>query len=81
MNEKQNQSPEEKAAAVLKEVNQKIKDNPEIAIPEDDQPSAEEAAEQLKGSDADVDHSVGYDDQPETKETESQKKGSDADSN
>ncbi|MCD0488172.1 hypothetical protein LPB86_08020 [Pedobacter sp. MC2016-14] len=44
-----------------------------------DQPSKEEAAEQLKGSDADVDKQVGFDDQPDDNEKLEQQKGSDAD--
>ena len=41
---------------------------------------AEETAEQLKGSDADVDRSVGFDDQPNLEETKEQVKDTDADS-
>ena len=72
-------TPEENAASALKDVNQKIKDHPEANMPSDDQPSSEEAAEQLKGSDADVDQNVGYDNQPDSTQVQEQTKGSDAD--
>lgn len=63
------------AQAALKEVHQKIKDEPNSALPDDSQPSAEEAAEQLKGSDADIDRNIGFDDQPSVEETKEQEKG------
>ena len=59
MSDNKDQSQEEKSASVLKEVHEKA-DNSKPGLPEDDQPSADEAAEQLKGSDADVDRSVGF---------------------
>ena len=54
-------------------------DNSKPASSEDDQPSADDAAEQLKGSDADIDRSVGFDDQPGPEETKEQLKDTDAD--
>jgi hypothetical protein len=72
-------TPEENAASVLKEVNQNIKDNPDDNKPGDAQPSSGEAAEQIKGSDADMDQTVGYDNQPDSTAAEKQVKGSDAD--
>ncbi len=60
--------------------NQSNEENHKSNLPEDAQPTAEEAAEQLKGSDADVDRSVGFDDQPDLEETKEQLKDTDADS-
>ncbi|MHA4896284.1 hypothetical protein ACXZ1K_16140 [Pedobacter sp. PWIIR3] len=54
--------------------------NPKSALPNDGLPSAEETAEELKGSDADVDRSVGFDAQPGAEETKEQLKDTDADS-
>lgn len=79
MSKDQQQSPEERAAIVLKEVNQKIKDIPTPTDSTDSQTSAEEVAQQQKGSDADVDQSVGFDHQSDVKEAAEQARGSDAD--
>ena len=75
MSENKDQSNEEKAATVLKAVHQNVQDNPKSGLPDDVQPTDEEAAEQQKGSDADVDSNVGFDDQPDSEETKEQEKG------
>jgi|GEM_PF-4146366 len=77
MSENNNKSREETSVSVLKDVHQNVKKSPESTLPDDGQPSAEEAAEQLKGSDADVDRSVGFDDQPDSEEAKEQEKGTD----
>ena len=74
MSENKDQSQEEKSASVLKEVHEKA-DNPKSGSPEDGQPTNEEAAEQQKGSDADVDRNVGFDDQPDGETAKEQEKG------
>ena len=75
MTENKDQSNEEKATTVLKEVHQKVQDNPKSGLPDDGQPTEEEAAEQQRGSDADVDRNVGFDDQPDSEEIKKQEKG------
>ena len=75
MNEDKGKLTEEKVVNVLKEVHQKVTDEPKSGLPGDDQPTDEEAAEQQKGSDADVDRSVGFDDQPDSEESKEQEKG------
>lgn len=67
MSKDQKQSSEQKAVNVLKEVNRKIKYNPGSYKSSVNQPSAEETAEELKGSDADVDQDYGTDNQNNTK--------------
>jgi hypothetical protein len=80
MNTNDQKGKEEEAASVLKEVNQKaVQSSVDDALPNDEQPSTEEAAEQIKGSDADVDKNVGFDDQPSADQSAEEKKGSDAD--
>ena len=80
MNQEKNQTSEEKAALVLKEVYQKVEDKSvDKTINSDEALSAEETAEQIKGSDADVDPNVGYDAHPDAEESADQIKGSDAD--
>lgn len=74
MEQDQTQSNEEKSAAILKEVFQETSDKPE-----DPQVSTEEAADQIKGSDADADHPLADDDQPKADEAAEEIKGSDAD--
>lgn len=80
MSSNEEKGKEEKAVSVLKEVNQKAAEKSvEDAVPKDDQPSSEEAAEQVKGSDADVDQHVGFDDQASSEEAADESRGSDAD--
>lgn len=80
MSKDSNQSKEEKAISVLKDVNNKIKDAPiEENLPADDLPSSKEAAEQVKGSDADMDQSVGEEHQPDSKAAAKRAEASDAD--
>lgn len=80
MSENKGQSKEEKSASVLKEVHQKVADDQKSSLPDDGQPTDEEAPEQQKGSNADVDRSVGFDDQPVPEEAKEQVKDRDADS-
>jgi len=81
MNIDQDNQNEEKAAAVLKEVYQKAANTPvDETFADNNQSSPEDAAEQLKGSDADSDKSVGQDEQPTAAESAEEIKGSDADS-
>ncbi|WP_442591943.1 hypothetical protein ACSBL2_12020 [Pedobacter sp. AW31-3R] len=75
MSENKDQSQEEKSASILKEVHQDVKENPASALPDDGQPTDEEAAEQQKGSDTDVDRNVGFDDRPDAETTKEQEKG------
>jgi len=74
MNKNKSQSQEKMSASALKEVHEKA-DNPKLRLPEDGQSTDEEAAEQQKGSDADVDRSVGFDDQPDAATAKEQEKG------
>jgi hypothetical protein len=82
MNQNEEQSKEAAAVDTLKEVNQQaanktVSENENVTA--DDQPSAAEAAEQIKGSDADADQSLNGDGQPSADETKEEVKGSDAD--
>lgn len=86
MNEQEDQSKQQsnEAAAVntLKEVNaeaEKKTVDEGKSITADDQSTPEEAAEQIRGSDADADQSQFNNDQPSTEETKEELKGSDAD--
>ena len=79
MSKNKEQSQEEKSIIALKEVHQKVAEDPKSGSPDKYQSSAEEAADQIKGSDADVDHSVGFDDQPAHEETREQIKDTNAD--
>lgn len=78
MSEHLNQSAKNKATTSLKDENQDMKNKQQK--PEQDHPKVEQTAEQIKGSDADIDRSVGFDNQPDVKDTAKQIKGSDADS-
>ena len=80
MNQDKSQSNEEKAAEVLKEVYQDAQNKPvSDSDSGNEQPNAEDTADQLKGSDADTDENVGFDDQSSSEETGEELKGSDAD--
>jgi len=57
-----------------------MKAHSEELINKDDKSNTEQAAEEIKGSDADIDQSVGIDEQADIKEVEKQISGSDADS-
>lgn len=78
MSEHSNQSAEKKAVTALKDANQNMKNKQKK--PEQDQPKVKQTAEQIKGSDADIDRRVGFDDQPDVKQTAKEINGSDADS-
>lgn len=75
MSENKEHSQKEKSASALKEAHQKVAGGEQSGLPDDGQPTDEEAAEQLKGSDADVDRSVGFDDQPGSEDAKEQEKG------
>jgi len=80
MNQDKSQTNEDKAAEVLKEVYQDAQDKTvSDSDSENDQPNAEDTADQLKGSDADTDENVGFDDQSSSEEISEERKGSDAD--
>lgn len=81
MDQDQNSNKEEKAASALKEVYQEMEDKPaEQPDTNKDQPGSEEVAEEIKGSDADMDKNIGTDPQPDAEEQATELEGSDADS-
>lgn len=74
------QSKEESAIRALKEVHQKIKDEPDSQYkPNTDEPSTDEIAEQIKGSDADEDQNFSETNDSSTDFKQEEVKESDAD--
>lgn len=82
MSNEQEQSKDDSAIRALKEVHQKIKDEPNLQYkPDDDMPTSNEMAEQIKGSDADEDQnfSATADDSVDVKKEEVEKSDADSD--
>ena len=79
MDQEKSQTKEEKAASVLKEVYQDIEDKPIHQSESNDQLSSEQAAKEIRGSDADADYNVGQGTQPDAEDSAEEIKGSDAD--
>ena len=78
--DQENKISEEQAASDLKDIYQKFEnEQPDHAGVSDEGVTADDAAEQLKGSDADEDKNTGEDDLPDAEESAEQLKGSDAD--
>jgi hypothetical protein len=78
--DQENKSKEEQAASDLKDIYQKFEnEQPDQAERSDRDRYTDDAAEQLKGSDADADRNTGKDDLPDPEDAAEQLKGSDAD--